>query len=243
MDIKGRALSELLELLRSMNVDDFADIKIKKIFKLGFPNGKTKKFAPVLVTFGDQAQRNNILKAGSRLPEGVSMEKDIPRAYRETYSKFKKHAWRLRAFYGVKTKIIFVSHVLTLRYKEENKAFTIVLEYVPPSNSLPIPKSGNLADRGPPSTIIPGNGFSDDSSKSLIFVPNRKIDSKDDLYTLISPHISERASRETTNAKEVGKNLIIYTETADAATRIVKYLDGKDISGSKVHAEHFGFDL
>ena len=89
----------------------------QKIFKLGLPKGKTKKFAPVLVTFGDQAQRNNILKAGSRLPEGVSMERDIPRAYRETYSKFKKHAWRLRAFYGVKTKIIFVSHVLTLRYK------------------------------------------------------------------------------------------------------------------------------
>ena len=47
-------------------------------------------------------------------------------------------------------------------------------------------------------------GRSFESSKSLIFVPNRKIDSKDDLYTLISPHISERASREITNAKEVG---------------------------------------
>ena len=66
MDIRGGGgtLSELLELLRSMNVDDFADIKIKKIFKLGLPKGKTKKFAPVLVTFGDQAQRNNILKQG-----------------------------------------------------------------------------------------------------------------------------------------------------------------------------------
>ena len=116
-------------LFREMNVEDIGTIKVTKVSKLGLPKGGGPKVSPVHIILGDMAQRNKVLKAGSGLPSGISMERDIPHPYRAAYKRFKKHAWKIKALHGVHTQIVFNEHILTLRYREDGKSFTIIDEW------------------------------------------------------------------------------------------------------------------
>ena len=123
--------SFLLDFFRNMEVEDASEFQIIKVTKLGLPEGPGKKIAPIMISLRTQDQRNNILKAGSKLPTGITMERDIPPPYRSCYKRYKKHAWKLRAMHGVKTQIVFDLHVMIFRYREEGKSFTIVDEFIP----------------------------------------------------------------------------------------------------------------
>ena len=234
----------IYELFRNMEVENLSDLRLIKVAKLGLPKGSGPKSAPVLVTLGDQAQRNYVLRAGSKLPKGISIERDIPKPYRACYKKFKKHAWKLRAVHGVHTQIVFDDHILTLRYREEGKSFTIIDEFQPTRDFSSKRNAGTRAfGTGPPSTLIKGKGFSEDAVKCLMLVHNQNIKTKDELYELISPLLSGGAYREIVDAKINKGNCVIETSSIENAARIARTLNGQIVEGKKLHAEPFGEEI
>ena len=104
-------------------------LEIKKVQQLG--KGRDDKPSSILVTFLNEFQRNTLLRGLSNLPKGVYIERDIPTNYREEYKRFRREAWKYKQFFEVHTQIIFNSHIMQLRYKEDKKDFTILKEYFP----------------------------------------------------------------------------------------------------------------
>ena len=237
-------IESIRTLFATMEVEDHLNLSIIKVNKLGLPKGGGNKKAPVLVTLGNVDQRNNVLKAGGKLPKGVTMERDMPPPYRAGYKKFKKHAWRLRAIYNIKTQIIFESHILILRYKEEGKSFTIVDEFIPTQATPPERLKKNVSSgSGPPSTVISGKGFTQQNSSCVIFMPNQEIRNAEHLYELITPFLSERAMREIRESKINKGNVVIATESPETATRVARALNGQSANGKKMFAEAFGDEI
>lgn len=239
----GSEKEEILSLFDASGVEDVGNLIISKTSKLGLPKGKGEKVNPILVIFADPTHRNNVLKAGTGFPKGVTIERDIPPQFRERYKAFKKHAWKLRSFYNVKTQIVFNGHLMQLRYREEEKSFTIIDEYCPPIQSLnkPPPKGNSSKGNGPPSTVIKGNGFCEETACSVLIVMNRKIQNKQHFYDLISPPvISEKVMRSIENLKINEYNCVVVMADQDAAKRLAMNLKDKVIGGIKVHAETFG---
>ena len=233
----GANVEALKGLFETMGVDD---CNIVKATKLGLPKGGTK-IAPVHITLHNSEQRNNVLKAGGKLPKGVTMERDMPPPYRTCYKKFKKHAWKLRALYDVKTQIVFEAHILTLRYKEEGKSFTIVDEFVPSHYSLQEkPRKPNSSSSAPASSIIPGKGYNDHNNACVFLVPNQPIEDAEHLYKLIGPLLPERSMREIKDCKINKGNVVLSTDSYETASRIVRTLDGQKVDGKKIYAETFG---
>ena len=242
---RGEAKREdILQLFDTMKVENLSDLKIVKISKLGMPKGKGDKVPPILISLSDSDQRNSVLKAGINLPVGVTMERDMPYQYRACYKRFKKHAWKLRAYYDVKTQIVFDAHVLILRYREDGKAFTILEEFVP-STVVPgtKPNKNPPTGNGPPSSVVNNKGFTDDTTSCVILVLNQAVSDSKHLYELISPHLTERMMRDIRDTKVNKGNSIIKADSPDTAERIAKQLNGKLVCGKKIFAEPFGHEI
>ena len=242
---KGEATKEsIVSMFGEMGVENMNDLRVVKIAKLGLPKGSGNKVAPIIITLGNTEQRNNVLKSGSKLPTGISMERDMPPAYRTQYKQFKKHAWKLRAMYGVKTQIVFDAHVLILRYKEEGKAFTIVDEFIPPLTSIREKRNKNPPQgAGPASDVIKDKGFNETSACTVILVMNQCVESGEHLYNLIGPHLSERLTRDIRDTKISKANVLLQADSPETASKIAKQLNGVVIEGKKVYAEPFGNEI
>ena len=109
---------------------------IKSVTTLGKETEGKPPPPPILVGLSNEFCRNSLLKNLGTLEKGIIVEKDIPKYYREKYKSFKRKAWHLKQFLDVSTQISFQAHILTLRYREGNKGFTIVDEFFPSSNDI-----------------------------------------------------------------------------------------------------------
>ena len=126
--------------------------KDKVVLKKVTPLGKGQAAKSLLVELGDASQRNILLGSMNRnmLPSGVKIEKDCPPAFRSKYKEFKQNAFKYKAFFQVKTQIVFMGAEMVLRYKDVgDKAYTIIDTFTPsPSKSATAARSGNRTEGG-----------------------------------------------------------------------------------------------
>ena len=67
---------------------------VKEVVKLGNP--KNGRPAPQLVKLSSVSDRNDCLRLSGNLSGGITLDKCVPKRYREKYSSFKTLAWKIR---------------------------------------------------------------------------------------------------------------------------------------------------
>ena len=100
----------------------------------------------VRLSFETVEARNTLLGRAFKLPRRISLEKCMPRRYRNKNKEFKRYAWQLKQVdTDLVTRIVFRGHKLILEMKQKDAGdskfdWTIVKEYFPEPES-PTPKS------------------------------------------------------------------------------------------------------
>ena len=127
-------LENVKATIEKMGIPPTSTIEVKRVVSLG----KGEKAKSTLVTLGDQYQRNTILghAAPENLPDKVKMDRDIPPSYREEYKIMQTECWKWKSFYKVTCKIAFVGHEMVMRYKDKDRAFTIVRTFTPSQSKV-----------------------------------------------------------------------------------------------------------
>ena len=95
-------------------------VRIREVTRLGSDNGMSKP-PPILVKFGHPTERNLILPLSSNLKEGVDVDKNVPKIYQKKHRDFKRHAWKLKLLYNVKSQVVFDGCKMVVRYKKNDK--------------------------------------------------------------------------------------------------------------------------
>lgn len=121
------ANKELIDLMEKIVPGNSFTFKVEVLGK----REEGKKMT-ILVRFCSPFERNQVLANAKNVPKGVSLDKDIPVAYREKYKHFRRKAFRLKQATKVNTQIAFVGHLMQLRARDSaDKQFTIIEEYYP----------------------------------------------------------------------------------------------------------------
>ena len=159
-DIERVAMNIVIHGLNCQNmagvrglIDELMGVEKEKIeIRKVTPLGKGQNVKSILVELGDPSQRNILLGNMDlkKLPQGVKIERDCPPAFRAKFKEYKQEDFRYKAFFQVKTQIVFMGAELVLRYKDEGeKAFTIIDSFTPSlSKSTMATKSGNRTEGG-----------------------------------------------------------------------------------------------
>ena len=113
-------------------------VRIKEVTRLGSDNGMAKP-PPILVKFGHPTERNLILPLSSNLKEGIDVDKNVPKIYQKKHREFKRHAWKLKLLYNVKSQVVFDGCKMVVRYKKNDEGVT-QFNWVIDKEWLPEPK-------------------------------------------------------------------------------------------------------
>ena len=113
-------------------------VRIKEVTRLGSDNGMAKP-PPILVKFGHPTERNLILPLSSNLKEGIDVDKNVPKIYQKKHREFKRHAWKLKLLYNVKSQVVFDGCKMVVRYKKNDEGVT-QYNWVIDKEWLPEPK-------------------------------------------------------------------------------------------------------
>ena len=105
------------------STDILNKVRIKEVSRLGSDNTAAKP-PPILVRFGHPTERNLILPLSSNLKEGVDVDKNVPKIYQKKHREFKRHAWKLKILYNVKSQVVFDGCKLVIRYKKNDDSVT-----------------------------------------------------------------------------------------------------------------------
>ena len=124
--ITGDETEKVTEFFRNeMNISEevMKKIKIKEVTVLG--KQTSTKIPAIIVKFGHPSQRNMVLPYSKNLRQGYRIDKNIPKPYQKEHKDFKRYQHKLRMIHpSYQTQIIFDSHVMVLRYKEQDTAET-----------------------------------------------------------------------------------------------------------------------
>ena len=140
VDIKTRIFENIFDLC----IDDF------RAMKIGIARGDRP--VPIRLTFQSVEDKNNVLGNAFKLPRGISIEKCMPRRYRNKNREFRRYGWELKqADETLITRTVFKGHRLVLEMKqkdEEGKKYdwTIAKEYYPEPQSPTEHASGDQAE-------------------------------------------------------------------------------------------------
>ena len=218
----GAGKDAAIEIIKSIGEKNEIEFVIKHCIPLGKGANDKQSF---MVSFENAFQRNEILKNAQGLPKDIFLDRDIPRLYREAFKRFKRKQWRLRNFLGYQTQIVFTSHILQLRYREEGKGFTIEEEFVPSiKDSLKYVK-GNKAEGG--NTPTPSIKKDDlDLAKNSVIVTGAKKFPEKDLKEMVKETLDPAIFNEIQDWKKMGGNwLIRFPNEAMAKSVKAKYKD------------------
>ena len=157
-EIKSLEKEVMLYGFKSEEVNDLTGEVLTKVFinilGLGNVNFKAMKLGvarddrpqAIRISFASLEARNSVLSHAYKLPKTLTLEKCMPRRYRNKNKEFKRYGWELKQVdSSLTTRTVFKGHKLVLEMKQkdegENKFdWTIVKEYYPEPES-PTPKN------------------------------------------------------------------------------------------------------
>ena len=201
-------------------------IELKKVT----PLGKGQAAKSLLVELGDSSQRNILLGSMNRsmLPTGVKIEKDCPPAFRAKYKEFKQEAFKYKAFFQVKTQIVFMGAEMVLRYKDEgDKAYTIIDTFTPsPSKSARATRSGNRTEGGKsPSCSVTADRKK--IARSCFILTDWKDGTEEEIKDLLTD-ILEREFEHIQKVKILGGRPTIQCDSEEGARKVLKKIEEKE---------------
>ena len=148
---------------------------IRETIRLG--KSDAAKPSPLSVRFAHPTQRNSVLPFSKNLSSSsnIKIDKSIPKAYRETYKRFKKEAYKLKTVQGYQTQVVFDQHKLILRYKIKDDEsseynYTIREEWngPPPGAPLPIASTSQGQTNGKLPTPIIDTSSNSEACRTVI---------------------------------------------------------------------------
>ena len=158
------------ELFSQLSIPSDLAYTIMSVSKMGKDGGE--RVPTLLVTFQNGFQRNEILKYAKNLPKGVVFDRDIPLGYREQYKIMKRKAYKHRKFFNCSTQIIFVGHLMQLRYRDRDnsatKSYTIIDEFFPHPNSMANHVKGNSSKAGAAPSVSVNDASLKNAKRTLL---------------------------------------------------------------------------
>jgi DNA-binding cell septation regulator SpoVG len=212
------AKKDIQSIFSSIAKDE--EIEVKNVRIIG-GKGNT-----MIVTLGNEYQRNSILRESRHLPNGVTVDKDVPKCYKKKYDNLKKEAWRQRSFFNLKTQIIFTGHLLQLRIKEDGKGFIIHTEFCPSPQEL-FNQSKTGADNLPPTNITTMEA-KDKAARSFV-VSNYHQLTADEIRRNIDAIIPPSESGKIQEVEIAGRYAKIICSTVNNAKDLATQLNKKKI--------------
>ena len=166
-------IEQIKRFLKSeMKVPDavLGKLHIKEVIRIG--KDDPNKSSTLLVNFRHSSERNSLLPYSTNLKQGISIEKNIPREYQQTYKEFKRYAKDFKRIHGnVQTQIIFESCQMVLRYrvKGDNFDYFRLKEFCPePSETFGATAGSNVAKVSRPMTPIVDLTANSETMRSII---------------------------------------------------------------------------
>ena len=98
-------------------------VRIREVSRLGSDTGAAKP-PPILVKFGHPTERNLILPLSSNLKEGIDVDKNVPKIYQKKHREFKRHAWKIKLLYNVKSQVVFDGCKMIVRHRKNDEGQT-----------------------------------------------------------------------------------------------------------------------
>ena len=178
-------------------------IDVKQVIQIG--KTSEKGTTAVIIVLENSNQRNEILKNGKFIPEGITIDRCTPPAYRETYKKMKKRARSLSKHFGCQTQVSFANHTLQLRYREEGKSFTILEEFSPSPEDMGKYAKGNKLEGD---SVIPSASINEESiakAKRYIILNGLGKSTEEELRKWLQILLTENDYKDMTDLKRAGK--------------------------------------
>ena len=228
------------KLIEGLGVPSSVDVKIVSVVRLG--KGDGVKPPSILVVVQNQFQRNEILRFSKNLPKGVSVDRDIPIGYRETYKKFRREAWKYKSFFKVSTQIVFSGHLLQLRYKDldnaPGKAHTIIEEFFPSPDKLVQQIGGNTLRPGSlPSSAV--NAATIEAAKEKLLVTGVGGRSKEEVKALLGSLLKTHEAEAITTIETHNGNALLLLNSRTISKQIISQYKNKSVGDFKFNFESF----
>ena len=228
------------ELFSQLSIPSDLAYTIVSVSKLGRDGGE--RIPTLLVTFQNGFQRNEILKHAKNLPKGVFFDRDIPLGYREHYKTMKRKAYKHRKFLNCSTQIIFVGHLMQLRYRDKdnntNKSYTILDEFFPPPNSMANHVKGNSSKGGTVPSVSVNDASVKNAKRTLI------LSDIGDATTLtidagLKQLLNKTEFENIQNIRIQHGSAHILCNSPSQCKQIAKNYNGKTVNGLKLAFETF----
>ena len=199
-------------------------IEIKSVAQVGktSPKGTTT----VLAILGNQFQRNEILRNGRFIPDGISIDRCTPVLYREAYKKMKKKSKSYSKFFGTQTQISFQGHIMQLRYREEGKSFTILEEYIPSPKDAKNILKGNKTEGDPAAPSAGINATTIQEAKRFVLLTKLEKSTETEMRDWLQNILEKEIYTDMTEIKKTGKFWMLgFKDEAQARQIAEKYRD------------------
>ena len=201
------ACSQAKKMIENICTKSNITVDIRNIAEIG--KSTTKDNATILVTLGNQYQRNDLLRNGKLIPEGISVDKCTPLLYREAYKKMKKKARSCNKFFGTQTQIVFTGHLMQLRYREEGKAYTLIEEYSPSPTDAGKIQKGNKTEGETTTPSASINAESIKQAKRFVVLNGLYKSTEGEIKEWLQKLFTEQDYKDITELKKVGKSWLL----------------------------------
>ena len=222
-------VDDIKKLFNRMEVNTSdVTVDVKPVQKIG--ESKDKKSISVLVILGDAYQRNAVLRRSfpANLPKDYKVDKDVPRAFRAEYKRFKRIAWKRSKFVDATCRVAFVGHEMQIRYKDnqgENKGYTICETFTPTPQNVAKNIMGNRAEGGHTSNSCLNQAGMEKAQRSILIL-DPQFSSEEEIGFVIEEALGE-AFNNVVGFFERNKTAIVVCSSVEYAKSIAKTLVGK----------------
>ena len=227
------------EILQNITAKAGITLEIKSVVNIGRQN--KDKVGSVLVVLDNTYQRNELLRNGKHIPEGITIDRCTPPLYREAYKKMKKKSRTYSRFFNTQTQINFIGHTMQLRYKEEGKAYTIVEEFVPTPEEAKKLVKGNKTEGDSTNPSMSINKESIQDAKRFVVLSGHAKSSEKEFKEWLEKSLGEEDIKEVTEVEKVGKAWRVGFKDEEKAKHVAQTHKDKKSDGIGFKAMTFDF--
>ena len=221
-------------------------VRIKEVSRLGSDTGAAKP-PPILVKFGHPTERNLILPLSSNLKEGIDVDKNVPKIYQKKHREFKRHAWKIKLLYNVKSQVVFDGCKMIVRYRKNDEGQTqynwvIDKEWQPqPSDLEAMLSTSSTRDPNKHDTpVIDMTSSSSECNKTVIATGLKDTVTRENLIDQVRNFIEENDHNHIQDIKFKSKSVaLIICKDWSGASHIAKKYNKKEFLGKSVFLTMF----
>ena len=243
-DVRKAFIKTFLKDVMKAPEDILNKVRVKEVTRLG--NDNAAKPPPILVRFGHPTERNLILPLSSNLKEGIDVDKNVPKIYLKKHKEFKRHAWKLKLLYNVKSQVVFEGCNMIVRYKKNDEGVTqfnwvVAKEWHPePSDLQAVLSTSSVKDPNKHDTPIIDISVSAECNKTVIATGVKDVINNENVKGEILSIVSNQDHELIQDVRYKGNGVVLkICKDWASCSHIVKTYNKKNILGKQVFLTMF----